>query len=460
LAASLALGLVAACEGDTPPDPVPGDGPDGGLPAPGDVSGDVAPDGASPEPPDVDTDLAPDTPNVDPDPEPVEPCDPPPPTLFGEASCGALEVIDEPSFGNVAVLAERQVNTASADTLNDQDPGYNALNNLRARHRAQCRTWPADLRSLEDFSAWRGTARLLLRQVLRIDAEMWTNLPLDLRVLDEEDFGTHTRLRIDYRVAPDQRIPAFLFLPANTQGQRRPGVVFLHGHDEGAKNAAAGIEPWTQEANYHGAAARRLAEEGLVVLAPDVRTFGETGSWSQHIHASNILHLEGRTAFGMFTWDTMRALDALATLPQADPARLGVAGVSMGGMIALFTAALDPRVRAASIHGALGSLNQILLARNQDPCNYIPGFDRLFDLQDVALMAWPTPLVFAHGRADGIFPIRDAEQAFEVLRQGYDLTGRSGEVSMLVHGRGHVYEHEPAHLFLLGSLGMPVPVTP
>jgi cephalosporin-C deacetylase len=45
---------------------------------------------------------------------------------------------------------------------------------------------------------------------------------------------------------------------------------------------------------------------------------------------------------------TLRALAALATVPEVDPNRLGVNGVSMGGAMALILAALDERVQAVA----------------------------------------------------------------------------------------------------------------
>ena len=40
----------------------------------------------------------------------------------------------------------------------------------------------------------------------------------------------------------------------------------------------------------------------------------------------------------------MRAVDYAASRPEADPARIGMLGLSMGGMEALLLAALDPRI--------------------------------------------------------------------------------------------------------------------
>lgn len=48
--------------------------------------------------------------------------------------------------------------------------------------------------------------------------------------------------------------------------------------------------------------------------------------------------------------DCLRAIDYLCTRPEIDPDRIGVLGLSQGGGLALATAALDDRVRAAVAH--------------------------------------------------------------------------------------------------------------
>jgi dienelactone hydrolase len=45
--------------------------------------------------------------------------------------------------------------------------------------------------------------------------------------------------------------------------------------------------------------------------------------------------------------DTIRAIDYLQTRPDVDPERIGMMGISMGGMNTWLTAAADPRVKVA-----------------------------------------------------------------------------------------------------------------
>lgn len=123
----------------------------------------------------------------------------------------------------------------------------------------------------------------------------------------------------------------------------------------------ADVEAAIERYNY--AYGVQLVQEGFVVFCPDARGFGELqlpspsgrprppleGScqWLNHM----ALPL-GQTVTGMWVWDLMRLVDyILDQRPECDGSRLGMAGLSGGGLQTLWTAALDERVTAAVVSG-------------------------------------------------------------------------------------------------------------
>jgi dienelactone hydrolase len=58
--------------------------------------------------------------------------------------------------------------------------------------------------------------------------------------------------------------------------------------------------------------------------------------------------------------DVRRAAAWLACRPEVDPGRIGVAGISLGGIVAADAAAADPAIRSAAILLAGGDLAEIL----------------------------------------------------------------------------------------------------
>ena len=61
--------------------------------------------------------------------------------------------------------------------------------------------------------------------------------------------------------------------------------------------------------------------------------------------------LLGETMIGWRVFDVMRAIDWIETRPELDAKRIGCVGISGGGTCTLFSAALEPRIRAALVSG-------------------------------------------------------------------------------------------------------------
>jgi formylglycine-generating enzyme required for sulfatase activity/dienelactone hydrolase len=88
------------------------------------------------------------------------------------------------------------------------------------------------------------------------------------------------------------------------------------------------------------------AQHGYLAVA--VRWFGESygESYSEAVANLAVRH-PGATGLGKWVADARRVVDFIGTLPDADPARIGIMGHSLGGKMALYAAAMDPRIRVA-----------------------------------------------------------------------------------------------------------------
>jgi uncharacterized protein len=137
-----------------------------------------------------------------------------------------------------------------------------------------------------------------------------------------------------------QQMVGMLHLPDRRRG-RVPAVVFFHGFT-GTK-----IEPHRIFVKM----ARALCEAGFAVLRFDFRGSGDSaGDFSM------------MTISGELT-DARAALRFLRTRPAVDPARVGVLGLSMGGMVAALVLGEDPRLRAAALWSAVSHPDRMVDAR-------------------------------------------------------------------------------------------------
>lgn len=161
-----------------------------------------------------------------------------------------------------------------------------------------------------------------------------SRVPLDVKVLDETRVGKLVRRKVSYQSDQDDRVNAWIFLPADAPKDKLPAVLCVHQTVRSGKDEPAGLGQ-----NKNLQYALDLAERGYVTIAPDYPGFGE------HTYDFSPAHgYESGTMKAI--WDNIRAIDLLQTLDVVDSERIGCVGHSLGGHSAMFTAAFDTRIKA------------------------------------------------------------------------------------------------------------------
>jgi dienelactone hydrolase len=270
------------------------------------------------------------------------------------------------------------------------------------------------------FDAWRGRTASRLSRAL---GPTPSRVPLDVEVLDSEDAGRYRRDRIVFDSEATMSVPAYLLVPHDrVHAAPGPAVLAVHGHGPG-KDAVCGI------AGDDEAYAHALAELGYVVLAPDLRCFGERADWMPEDKYQcdwNLVcaTLAGEVPLGQNVWDLRCALDVLGAHPLVDPDRIGAVGFSYGATTTLFLAATDTRVRAAAISGYLSSWHAAhTVPWNMCGSQVLHGLLGEFEHADVAALVAPRALLVESGAEDVIFPIDAATATVARLQRVWARTG-------------------------------------
>jgi dienelactone hydrolase len=287
---------------------------------------------------------------------------------------------------------------------------------------------PDDL--ARDLEPWRARVRG------RVDGLLGTRpapVPLDPETTEAVDCGTYTRERIVFDTEATMSVPAYLLVPhARRDAEPGPAVLAIHGHGPG-KAVLCGVDAGGPGDDY----AHVLAELGYVVLAPDLRGFGERSEWMpDDLYHCNwdlvCATMAGIVPLERNLWDLQRSLDLLGAHPLVDADRIAAAGLSYGGTCTLFLAALDPRVKVAIVSGYLASWQ----AAHNVPWNMcgsqvMPAQLGAVEHLDLAALIAPRPLLVETGTEDIIFPVDAARATVASLRPIYAHLGASADA--LVH---------------------------
>jgi dienelactone hydrolase len=168
--------------------------------------------------------------------------------------------------------------------------------------------------------------------------------PLAVNIAGTQTIGTTKFLRFSYGSTNSQRVPALLFTPAGASARHPvPCLVILHGLG-GSKEVMAGM-------------ALDAAKAGYASLVIDEYGQGERGPLKT---VPGRQAQELATTVSQTTVDVRRGLDYLATQPQIDSKRIGLAGVSLGAIIGTVVSGVDTRIKAVVLISGGGDWGLIL----------------------------------------------------------------------------------------------------
>jgi dienelactone hydrolase len=287
------------------------------------------------------------------------------------------------------------------------------------------------LGSPAELAAWQRRAR---RELNALIGRQPAQVALNVEVLDSVDCGPYRRDHLVYDAEEHMSVPAYLLVPHD---RTRPGPAILaqHGHGPG-KDEVCGLAGG-DEGGPGNDYAHQLALRGYVVLAPDLRTFGERADWEppDHYHCDHThtyASMLGYNLLSLDLWDLARGLDLLCEHPLVDARRIGMVGLSQGGTCTLFLAAWDKRIRAAVVSGYFNEWEACAtIGWNMCGSQVLAGVIGRLDHLELGALVAPRPLLVETGTEDRIFPVGPARSAMARLRAVYDALG--AEPSRLEH---------------------------
>jgi hypothetical protein len=273
-------------------------------------------------------------------------------------------------------------------------------------------------RSSREAVRWQRDVRTALLGLLKMEDLASRKRPLhfETKILGEEDKTAYHLLELEIHSTSTRKVPVILTIPNKKRGPF-PAVVCIHGH------GGTRYSVYDRSSIYKGFAAA-LAESGFVTIAADV---------GQHEVYEN-----GRTLMGERLWDLMRCVDLLFSLEkEVDSERIGCAGLSLGGEMAMWLGAMDSRVSAVFSSGFLTVMDQ--MEQNHCMCWKFDGLREFVDFADIYSLIAPRALMCQNGLLEGPndFYVPIARKAMEEIMVIYKNFKKPQDASLNVHQGGH-----------------------
>lgn len=289
---------------------------------------------------------------------------------------------------------------------------------------------PASYASRE---AWE-QRRAWLRDQVRVASGLWPEperTPLNARIFGRIDGDGYMIEKVHFESFPGLYVTGNLYRPDPMPAGRVPAVASPHGHWPNGRLHQ-------DEVGDIPARCITLARMGAVVFAYDMIGYNDSGRQFRHQDPAldNVANeLWGITSFHVQTWNSIRVLDFLASLPEVDPERIGVTGASGGGTQAFILAAIDDRVKVAAPVNMISHTMQ-----GGCPCENAPGLRIDTNNMEIAALFAPKPLLLISATGDWTRKTPEVEYPF--IRSVYELYGEAGKVANVHIDAEHNYNRE------------------
>ena len=258
-------------------------------------------------------------------------------------------------------------------------------------------------RSFPEISSkteWEQRAQAIREQVL-VSCGLWPmpeRTPLNAKVFGRVERDGYSVEKVYFQSYPGFYVGGNLYRPRGKGNGPFPGVLNPHGH-------------WAKgrlEDTADGSSAARcinFAKQGMVAFAWDMVGYNDTlfahpgnePGYKPHRHFANDLtnQLWNISQMGLQTWNSIRALDFLLSLPDVDPKHVACTGESGGGTQTFMLGAADDRLAAQApivmvSHSMQGGCT----------CENAPGLRVDYSNMEIAAQPAPRPQLFVAATGD------------------------------------------------------------
>ena len=277
-------------------------------------------------------------------------------------------------------------------------------------------------RDADDIAGWGRAFRTRLDE---LRGQVPERVECEVEIVESLELETHTRHLLRIPVNEFCDLPAYLLVPPDiAEGEKRPGLLALHGHATYGMETIAGFDnPETREfpTRSYG---QKAAEAGFVVMIPAWWGWPGRDGHAELIGSRDKCNaiqmaagMYGLNVSSLHIQDAQAALDALIQREEVDADRIGCMGNSYGGRTSMWASVYDQRIKACVASGCMNTFRERSLKLSYCGIQYFPGLLQYGDVADVFALIAPRALQMMAGEKDHLLKERDREEMYETVRR-------------------------------------------
>src|ERR1051326_7631878 len=290
---------------------------------------------------------------------------------------------------------------------------------------------PREFPAIHSRSEWEARAKEIREQIL-VSCGLWPipeKAPLNARIFGKVERDGYSVEKAYFQTYPGFYLAGNLYRPLGQGSGPFPAILNPHGHWPNGRLTD------TQEGSI-AARCINFARQGMIAFSYDMVGYNDTrfadwpASGAHRRFATNAANLLWNISLmGLQTWNSIRALDFLESLPDTDKSRLACTGASGGGTQTFMLGALDARLAAqAPVVMVSHSMQGGCL------CENAPGLRVDYSNMEIAAAPAPRPQIFVAATGDwtkttltvegpavaGIYKLFNAEDRLRYVRFNFD----------------------------------------
>jgi len=297
---------------------------------------------------------------------------------------------------------------------------------------------PRSFPEIKSRAEWTVRAREIRAQAL-ISCGLWPlpeKTPLLPHIFDKIERDGYSVEKVYFQTYPGFYLAGNLYRPLGRGPGPFPGVLNPHGH------WAEGRMADTKDGSI-AARCISFARQGMIAFCYDMAGYndtrfpdapvGKTFYEPHRMFGTNQTDLLWNISLmGLQTWNSIRALDFLASLPDVDTKRLGCTGASGGGTQTFMLGAIDDRLAAQApivmvSHTMQGGCS----------CENSPGLRVEYSNMEIAAAAVPRPQILVAATGDWTKATLEVEGP--AIRKIYELFKSQDRLRYVRFDYGHNY---------------------